>query len=605
MHKRLAPIVVFAFNRPLLLGQTLKALAANELAEQSELIVYCDGPRHELDAPKVAQVCEIARKAQGFASVTMHERQRNFGLGASIIDGVSQEMARHGRAIILEDDHLSSPYFLRFMNEGLDLYADNPKVASIHGYMYPHELPDPPETFFVRGTDCWGWASWQRAWEKFQPDAAWLLAELDRRGGTQAFDRFGRAGFTGMIEAVAKGQANLWAARWHASAWLADMYTLFPGRSLIFHAGTGADASNCTDVLGNRLDVVLSESPITVSPIAVEPDPRMEKALDQAFLHASGGRKAWLKNRLHHHLRFARPVLRLGKKAATALRKALWAVARPLGKRLIPLATRDQLRALAGSLRTPCLRFSGPYADWKEAKAQAGGYEHETIYFKTLKACRKVRDGQAVCERDSVLFDSPQYDWQLLSCLLWAASQCAGRLRLIDFGGSFGSAYFTHRVFLKDLPELRWHIVEQAHYVERGNKDFANAHLQFHASIDACLAQEEIDGVVFASVLQYLDEPYQLLEDVCTRGFRWILLTRTPFNAGEGESIMLQQVSEPIYNASYPCRLLDEAKMHGILAQRFDLIENFGDDLSKGLAGAHWAGSLWKAKDERDASAPK
>jgi hypothetical protein len=89
--------------------------------------------------------------------------------------GVAEVLEEHGRAIVLEDDLVLSPHFLQYMNDGLDRYEDDARVASIHGYVYPVDGPL-PETFFLKGADCWGWATWSRAWSHFEPDGARLLA---------------------------------------------------------------------------------------------------------------------------------------------------------------------------------------------------------------------------------------------------------------------------------------------------------------------------------------------------------------------------------------------------------------------------------------------
>src|SRR5260370_30670471 len=99
-------------------------------------------------------------------------------------------LSQHERVIVLEDDIVVSPFFLSYMNGALSLYEDEPRVASIHAYVYPIKEPL-PETFFLRGADCWGWATWRRGWELFNSDGRYLLSELRRRGLTQQFDLHG------------------------------------------------------------------------------------------------------------------------------------------------------------------------------------------------------------------------------------------------------------------------------------------------------------------------------------------------------------------------------------------------------------------------------
>ena len=175
-----APIAVFAFNRADNLARTLQALAENELADQSSLTIFCDGPRTEEERQKTDAVRRIARAASGFAEVTVIEREENRGLKNSLIAGISAILEAHDRIIVVEDDILTSPYFLKYMNDALDCYADVPNVGSVSGYCVKHRCPAPPETFFLRGGECWGWATWRDRWRLYSPDGAALLRELRR-----------------------------------------------------------------------------------------------------------------------------------------------------------------------------------------------------------------------------------------------------------------------------------------------------------------------------------------------------------------------------------------------------------------------------------------
>jgi len=108
------------------------------------------------------------------------------------------------------------------------------------------------------------------------------------------------------------------------------------------------------------------------------------------------------------------------------------------------------------------------FATWEEAKKKSGGYEAESILQKVKESLLKVKNGEAVYERDSVIFDKIEYSWELLAFLMWVAAQNGGKLNLIDFGGSFGSTYFQNKKFLEKLTNVSWNIVEQQNYVKVG-----------------------------------------------------------------------------------------------------------------------------------------
>ena len=262
-----APIALFAYNRLRHLRETVEALLRNREAADTDLFVFSDGPKNESVAEAVGEVRDYLKSITGFRSVTIIERAHNLGLGKSIIDGVSTVCASHGRVIVLEDDLVAAPHFLKYMNDGLNAYAEDLRVASVLGYALP--LPvELPETYFVRGADCLGWATWSRAWNLFEPDGARLLEELVRTGQADALDMNGTMGFTQMLRDQIAGKNSSWAVRWHVSMFLKGMLTLTPGRSLITHIGNDGSGSN----FGHEslLDTPLCMNEIRVGNIAVE-----------------------------------------------------------------------------------------------------------------------------------------------------------------------------------------------------------------------------------------------------------------------------------------------------------------------------------------------
>ena len=240
----LAPIVFFAYNRPIHIQKTIDALAANSLASESELIIFSDAPKNQQALEGVQAVRSLIKKIQGFKSVTIIERNENFGLANSIIDGVSSIVNQYGRAIVLEDDLVTSPFFLTYMNDGLKLYENNERVASIHSYIYPvkKELPD---YFFLRGADCLGWATWKRRWDIFNPDSQFLLYEIKKQKLEKLFNFNNSYDYTGMLKAQSEGKVSSWAIRWYASTFLANKYTLYPGTSFVYHIGFDGSGTNC------------------------------------------------------------------------------------------------------------------------------------------------------------------------------------------------------------------------------------------------------------------------------------------------------------------------------------------------------------------------
>lgn len=239
----LAPVALFAFKRPEHLRRTVESLAANPLAARTHVTVFCDAARYAADAEGVTAVRALVAGLGGFASVTPVYRDSNLGLARSIIDGVSRLLAVHGRVIVVEDDLLLSPHFLQYMNGGLEVYASDDMVASVHGYCYPVDTAL-PETFFLRGADCWGWATWSRAWAHFESDGQALLAALEAQRLTRRFDLDGSFGFTRMLADQIAGRNDSWAVRWHAACYLRGLLTLYPGRTLVENIGNDASGTH-------------------------------------------------------------------------------------------------------------------------------------------------------------------------------------------------------------------------------------------------------------------------------------------------------------------------------------------------------------------------
>ena len=163
-----APILLFVYNRPAHTRQALEALSRNTLAAASDLFIYSDAARSEADCAAVEEVRHIVREAKGFRQVHVTEREQNWGLARNIIDGVTTMVNRYGRVIVLEDDLVVAPHFLRFMNDALDIYADVPQVGHIQACDFTND-PSLPDTFLIKWTGSWGWATWKRAWQFLIP----------------------------------------------------------------------------------------------------------------------------------------------------------------------------------------------------------------------------------------------------------------------------------------------------------------------------------------------------------------------------------------------------------------------------------------------------
>ena len=304
-----APIALFVYNRPEHTRKTVEALLQNAEAARSDLFIFSDGAKTKEDTAAVVNLREYLKSISGFKSIEIVMQQHNLGLANSIISGVSSLIERFGRVIVLEDDIVTGKFFLRFMNESLDKYANNDQVASIVGYNFPVHADSLPDSFFLVGADCWGWATWKRCWTHFEPDTAKLLNEVQSRGLEYALDMNGSYPYTQMLRDQIAGKVNSWAVRWYVKMFLMGKMSLYPGSSLVQNIGFDGSGIHCntSDVFDTR-DI---DHPIRIFPGKIAEDERMKKLkmkfYRKHFMPAGNSIKSFLKkirNRLLSMTRF-------------------------------------------------------------------------------------------------------------------------------------------------------------------------------------------------------------------------------------------------------------------------------------------------------------
>ncbi len=568
----LAPIVLFVYNRPWHVPQIVEALQKNELAESSELFIFSDGPRSEKDRKKVSEVREYCKTISGFKSVTLIEREQNLGLANSIITGVTDIINRYGRIIVLEDDMVTSPYFLKFMNEALEFYADEEKVSSIHGYIYPVKA-QLPETFFLRGADCWGWATWKRGWNLFETDGSKLLYELKENNLLRKFDLNGTYPYARMLKDQTKGKNHSWAIRWHASLFLKEKLTLYPGMSLIHNTGNDESGTHCsaTDIF----NTAIAKRPIRIEHIPIIENESALKIFEDYFKT----------NKFSSVSLFGKT---FGKVSKICKKTTIGQIIREITPPVIFRIYKNKAAKYG---------FFGNYPDWEAAKKASAGYDSEIILKKVTDALLKVKNGEASGERDSVLFDKVQYSWPLLAGLLWIASRNNNRLTLLDFGGSLGTSYFQNKLFLSHLSELKWCIVEQEHFVQVGKKFFENDTLKFYFDFNECVIKENPQAILLSSVLQYIPYPYALLKTIIKNRFEHIIIDKTPFLQRGGDRITVQKVPPEIYDASYPAWFFDLTNFFNFFSEKYQLIVDFESADKSNIQFSSFMGFIFELKN--------
>jgi len=240
-----SPIALFVYNRPNLTRHVLLALRKNKLFRSSKLFIFSDGPKDDDSEKSVKKVRNVLSNYNNLKNIYISLNKDNKGLSTSIITGVSNILSDFKSVIVLEDDLITSTYFLKYMNTGLSLYENETDVASIHSYFYPvNSLNQLPNYFFLKGADCWGWATWRDRWDLFENNPNELLNKINSMNLSNEFSLEKRAGFYNMLKDTSKGKIDSWAIRWHASMYLQNKLTLYPKVSFIHNIGNDGSGTH-------------------------------------------------------------------------------------------------------------------------------------------------------------------------------------------------------------------------------------------------------------------------------------------------------------------------------------------------------------------------
>lgn len=276
MHARsFAPVVLFVFARPGHTKITLDRLRLNVYAPQTDLIIYSDAARNSREECLVRDVRELIRSIKGFRSLKVIERETNYGLAGNIIEGVTEVCGEYGKVIVLEDDIVTSPFFLKYMNDALDFYSNDLRVWHISGWNYPIDSEELGDAFFLRIMNCWGWGTWNNRWINFERNTDKIIAEFDRDMITR-LDLDGTGVFWSQVMHNHQKRINTWGIYWYVCIFKNRGLCLNPTISYvdnIGHDGSGIHKSKA----GRTYSSALNETdnprfPIDVSenPVAIE-----------------------------------------------------------------------------------------------------------------------------------------------------------------------------------------------------------------------------------------------------------------------------------------------------------------------------------------------
>lgn len=266
---KLAPIIVFSYNRPDHLRRTLDALTKNDLASESVLYIYCDGAKTDATEEQKRLVDEnrrVARAVRGFKEVHIIEREKNVGLKDNIVGAVTEIVSQYGRVITLEDDIITSVGFLRYMNDALECYKDEDKVMHVSAYFYANNERLPETFFYEVPYPGGGWATWKRAWQYYDDDTKSVYDYWKSRW--KEFNKFGGTDLQQQLEKNYSGEKRTWFIKWHAAILKRKGLSLFPKKSLTTNIGFDGSGDNC--VVTNKFYIENLQDYVDVKPIPLK-----------------------------------------------------------------------------------------------------------------------------------------------------------------------------------------------------------------------------------------------------------------------------------------------------------------------------------------------
>jgi glycosyltransferase involved in cell wall biosynthesis len=274
----LAPIVLFCYNRPAHLQQTIEALQQNELASESDLIIYSDGPKKASDEPLIATLRSFLATVKGFKTLRVVKSETNLGLAASVIQGVTQVLQEFKKVIVLEDDMLSAPDFLTFMNEALTVYESRNDIFSVTAYGPPISLPADygNDLYLAPRASSWGWGTWLDKWQR----ADWQVnAFSELKNNKEQRNKFTTGGedLWPMLVKQQRKVIDSWAIRWTYSQFLNNAYGVYPVHSKIRNIGTDGSGTNFTFKTGYY------GSEMSAGKIRIDPDIQPDHEVIKAF----------------------------------------------------------------------------------------------------------------------------------------------------------------------------------------------------------------------------------------------------------------------------------------------------------------------------------
>lgn len=250
-NRSLAPIVLFVYNRPTHTKCTIEGILQNPEASQSTLYIFSDGIKPNANEENIRNweaVRSYIKTIKGFKDIIIEESEYNKGLAQSIIYGCTKVINKHGKIIMFEDDIIPSPFFLSYVNECLNKYQNDNRIWSVCGYVnnnYIQANENEDDIYLVNRSSSWGFGTWKRCWDKIIWDKETLRGIAAYNNIIKEFDKWGGKDSSIIFFNMLKGKNSSWAIRYHFTAFLNNMTSIYPQKSLIKNIGWDGSGTHC------------------------------------------------------------------------------------------------------------------------------------------------------------------------------------------------------------------------------------------------------------------------------------------------------------------------------------------------------------------------
>jgi len=521
----LSPIAFFVYNRPFHTILTINNLLKNSLAKYSDIIIFSDAPKNNLELDRVSLVRKIISNINGFKSKKIIYRDKNYGLSKNFISGIDKVFKSNDRIIVLEDDNLVSKNFLDFINCGLNIYKNEETVAAINGYSYPIYKKISEDSFFIKGADTWGWGTWRRAWKKviFKPKK---ILEKIKYLEIHPYKK-------NILTNKINKKNDSYTIMFDLSMQYFNMLTLYPKISMTKNIGLDGSGRH-NKIFTNNYDVKINTKKIFLKKIDIKENFLIKNELDNFFSNLVKVKLAVLiKKKIISFIKKIFPEI-LIKKYKIFLQKNINFI----------LSNSDD-------------KFYNYIDKNKYILKDYNNYLLSKKFFlKTFK--------------DNKLVDIQRQNFFSLNIILEIFYKQNKKINLIEFGGSLGSKYLNFKKLISNnANELHWTIVEQNNYVNIGKKCIQNRELKFVNNINDSIYNKLNNILIFSNSLQYYKNPYEILNQAlnCVN-IKYILFESLPLSNKVDHILLQKHYDTDIY---YSINILNSIKLRNFFKNRFIL----------------------------------